>query len=165
MEGHFAPRGGVRMVDVGAKEVTHRSARATGELVISSRQCTLLEKNQLQKGDWRTAAQMAGIQGAKKCAELVPLCHPLPLDAVEIEVTLARRDKTVRVAATVSATARTGVEMEALTAVSAALLSIYDMIKSVDKGAVIHAIRLEEKSGGRSGNWRRQTSTRRRPKK
>jgi cyclic pyranopterin phosphate synthase len=165
MAGHFTPGGGVRMVNVGDKDVTSRRARATGRLRITAPQYTLLQRNQLAKGDWRTVAQVAGIQGAKKCAELVPLCHPLPLDAVHLDVKLARKTRTVEVVATVLATARTGVEMEALSAVSAALLAIYDMIKGVDKGATIAAIQLEEKSGGRSGHWQRGRSSATTPKK
>lgn len=155
MEGHFDADGGIRMVDVGDKAVTRREARAAGDLRISQRQSDALSENALAKGDWRTAAQIAGIQGAKSCTLLIPLCHPLQLDSVHVDVVLHPATRTVSVAARVAATAKTGVEMEALCAVSAALLAVYDMIKGIDKAAVIESIRLEEKSGGRSGKWQR----------
>lgn len=164
MEGHFDKDGGVRMVDVGDKAITRREAHATGRLVVSERQADVLAKNALAKGDWRTAAQIAGIQGAKNCALLVPLCHPLPLETVDVELTLHPPSRTVSAAARVAATAKTGVEMEALCAVSAALLSVYDMIKGIDKAATIESIRLEHKSGGRSGQWQRDPSSTTTPK-
>jgi cyclic pyranopterin phosphate synthase len=159
MEGHFDENGGVRMVDVGDKTVTRREAHASGRLVVSERQTEALVRNALAKGDWRTTAQIAGIQGAKNCASLVPLCHPLPLESVDIDVTLHAASRTVKVAAYVAATGKTGVEMEALCAASAALLSVYDMIKGIDKAATIESLQLEQKSGGRSGTWQRDQSS------
>lgn len=157
MEGHFGKDGGVRMVDVGDKAITRREAHAKGRLVVSERQAQVLEKNALAKGDWRTAAQIAGIQGAKNCALLVALCHPLPLESVDLELSLDMTSRTITATSRVAATAKTGVEMEALCAVSAALLSVYDMVKGIDKAATIEFIRLETKSGGQSGPWQRDS--------
>jgi len=155
MKGHFDDHGGIRMVDVKDKPVTLREAYAKGHLAISERQVEVLSENALAKGDWRTTAQIAGIQGAKRCAALVPLCHSVLLESVDVDVVLDSRSRSVAVTARVAATAKTGVEMEALCAVSAALLTVYDMIKGIDKAAVIESIRLEKKSGGRSGLWQR----------
>jgi cyclic pyranopterin phosphate synthase len=152
----------VQMANVGGKPVTSRSARAEGTLTVSQAQASALGDNTLAKGDWRNVARLAGIQGAKHCADLVPLCHPLPLDYVDVDIELDPRANQVRVLCTAMASAKTGVEMEALTGVTAALLAVYDMIKSLDKGATIGPIVLLEKSGGKSGAWSRSNTT---PKK
>jgi cyclic pyranopterin phosphate synthase len=143
------------MANVGDKPVTTRTARAEGTLTVSQGQASALGDNTLAKGDWRNVARLAGIQGAKRCADIVPLCHPLPLDYVDIDIRFNAQTKEVQVLCTAMADAKTGVEMEALTGVSAALLAIYDMIKSLDKGARIGPIVLLQKSGGKSGDWSR----------
>jgi len=144
------------MVDVGAKEATRRTAVAEGRLVTEPATVALLQEGGGPKGDALAVARVAGIQGAKRTADLIPLCHPLPLDRVEVEVEADPALPGVRVRATASATARTGVEMEALSAVSAALLTAYDMLKSLDRGMHIEGIRLLRKEGGRSGTWIRE---------
>jgi cyclic pyranopterin phosphate synthase len=141
------------MVDVGDKAITQRSARAEGAVQMSRAAFELVESNGVEKGDVLSIARVAGIQGAKRTAELVPLCHPLPLDQIELEATLDRQLPGVRIVATVRTTARTGVEMEALTAVAVACLTVYDMVKSADRGMSIEAIRLLHKTGGRSGEY------------
>lgn len=148
-------RGRVRMVDVGGKPVTRR--RATAEGTIRTRPETLeaLLAGEVAKGDAFAVARLAAIGGAKRTAELVPLCHPLPLDAVEVEIDPDPSLPGLRVRVRVSAEARTGVEMEALTGVAAGLLALYDMCKALDRGMELGPIRLLEKSGGRSGDWRR----------
>jgi cyclic pyranopterin phosphate synthase len=153
--GHFDALGGVRMVDVGDKDTTRRTAAAQGTLSITGKQADVLARGAVAKGDWKTTAQLAGIQGAKKCWELIPLCHPLPIEQIEVDVSLDEAERKVHVTARVSATAKTGVEMEAMCAVSAALLAVYDMIKGIDKAARIEGIELLTKSGGKSGDWKR----------
>jgi len=150
---HLDEAGAAHMVDVSAKDVTARTATASGRVDLSARCVALLRGEGVPKGDVLAVARVAGIMGAKRTPELVPLCHPLPLSAVELEVSVD--DEGVAVTATVRTTARTGVEMEALTAVSVACLTVVDMTKSVDKGAVIRAVQVEHKAGGRSGTWRR----------
>lgn len=149
---HLDESGAARMVDVGSKQDSVRKAVASG--VIRMRPSTLkaVREGNGPKGDVLGAARIAGIMAAKKTADLIPLCHPLPLDAVAVE--FAFEDAGLRVTATASITARTGVEMEAMTAVSVALLTIYDMAKALEKGMVIEGIRLLEKTGGKSGHWR-----------
>jgi cyclic pyranopterin phosphate synthase len=142
------------MVDVGAKIPTARRARAEGRITMSAAALKAIRSNAIKKGDVLGVARLAGIQAAKRTADLIPLCHPLALTDVQVELTLDARLPGVRVEATVSTVAPTGVEMEALTAVSVALLAVYDMAKSVDKGMRIHGIRLLEKTGGKSGTWR-----------
>jgi cyclic pyranopterin phosphate synthase len=140
------------MVDVGAKGVTQRTARASARVRLPANVATALRDATLPKGDAFVAAQLAGILAAKQTGTLIPLCHPLPLDAVD--VTFAWDDATVLcIEARATTTAKTGVEMEALVAASVAALTIYDMCKAVDKGIVIEAVRLEEKTGGKSGDW------------
>jgi len=141
------------MVDVGAKETTARRAVAEAEVVMSSGLIERFFQNDLPKGDAAAVARVAGITAAKKTADLIPLCHPLPLDGVEVG--LSPTGHGIRVLATVSTTGRTGVEMEALTAVSIAALTIYDMVKGVEREVEIRSVRLLEKSGGRSGSWTR----------
>lgn len=152
---HFDADGQARMVQVGAKPVTARRAVAEGAIHMQRHTLDLILKGGHQKGDVLGIARIAGIQAAKKTHELVPLCHPIALDAIEIELTPADAIG-VHCRAIVSATARTGVEMEALAAVQVALLTIYDMCKAVDRGMTLTDIRLLEKSGGRSGTWKRR---------
>jgi cyclic pyranopterin phosphate synthase len=140
-------------VDVSGKDVTARTARASGRVLVSAQVVDLLRGPGVPKGDALAVARIAGIQGAKRTPELIPLCHPLALHAVEVDVDVA--DDGVEITATVRTADRTGVEMEALTAVATAALTVVDMVKAVDKGATITDIRVEEKSGGRSGTWRR----------
>ena len=152
---HLDPAGGAHMVDVSGKAVTRRVAEASCRVLISAD--TVARLASLPKGDAFVVARLAGIQGAKRTGDLVPLAHPLPLDQVEVEVTPLGGDgeSGVEVRSRVVTTARTGAEMEALTACSTAALALYDMVKAVEKGAVITDLRLEAKSGGRSGDWRR----------
>jgi cyclic pyranopterin phosphate synthase len=150
---HLDDRGKARMVDVGAKAVTSREALARGEIIMSSAALTLIRSGKVAKGDPLQTARLAGIMAAKQTASLIPLCHPLPLTHVSVELIPRRRG--YRIEARVRTEARTGVEMEALTAVSVAALTIYDMVKAVDKNMVIGDICLVEKSGGRSGHYRR----------
>jgi cyclic pyranopterin monophosphate synthase len=151
---HFDAEGGSRMVDVGAKQVTLRVARASGRVRMNSATLDLVRNRKLAKGDVLEVARLAGIMAAKRTAELIPLCHQVPLDAIELAFDFPDAQH-VSIEATARATARTGVEMEALVAASAAALVIYDMCKSVDRGMVIEQIQLEEKSGGQSGHYRR----------
>jgi cyclic pyranopterin phosphate synthase len=151
---HFDDQGASRMVDVTDKPVTARVARASGLIRMSAETQQLIRDRQLAKGDVLEVARLAGIMAAKRTAELIPLCHPLSLDSVTISFVFPD-DTTVRVETVVSVTAKTGVEMEALTAASVAALTVYDMCKGVDRGLVIERIQLEEKQGGRSGHFRR----------
>lgn len=153
---HVNERGAARMVDVSGKEVTVRTARASGRVVVSPRVVELLRGEGVPKGDVLAVARIAGIQGAKRTPDLVPLCHPLALHGVEVELDVA--NDAIEIAATVRTADRTGVEMEALTAVATAALTVIDMIKAVDKGATITDVRVDEKTGGRSGTWRRPTA-------
>ena len=141
------------MVDVSAKAVTVRTARASGRVLLSAAAVTALRDGRVPKGDALAVARIAGIQGAKRTPDLIPLCHPLGLHGVTVD--LAVEDSGVLIEAEVRTADRTGVEMEALTSVSVAALTLIDMIKSVDKGAVITDVRLESKDGGKSGSWRR----------
>jgi len=149
---HLDERGQARMVDVGGKAETARSATATGRIRMSPVALDAIREGSGPKGDVLAAARIAGIMAAKKTGELIPLCHPLALDAVTVD--FAFEDDAVRVTARASLTGRTGVEMEALTAAGLALLTVYDMAKAVDKGMVIEGVRLLEKTGGKSGDWR-----------
>lgn len=144
------------MVDVGEKPVTARLARASGLVRMSAETQRLIRDRQLAKGDVLEVARLAGIMAAKRTADLIPLCHPLPIDAIELSFQFPD-DTTLRIEATVHVTAKTGVEMEALTATSVAALTIYDMCKAVDRSLVIERIQLEEKLGGRSGHFRRSS--------
>ncbi|WP_049578403.1 cyclic pyranopterin monophosphate synthase MoaC [Streptomyces sp. SBT349] len=154
---HLDASGAARMVDVSGKDVTARTARATGRVRVAPRVVELLRgaDGGLPKGDALATARIAGIMGAKRTPELVPLCHPLAISGVTVELTVV--DDAVEIEATVRTTDRTGVEMEALTAVSVAALTLVDMVKAVDKAAVISDIRVEEKSGGASGDWSRSS--------
>jgi cyclic pyranopterin monophosphate synthase len=150
---HVDESGAARMVDVSAKDVTARVAVATGRVLVSPTVVDLLRDGGVPKGDALGVARVAGIMAAKKTPELVPLCHPLAISAVAVDLTVV--DDAVEIIATVSTTDRTGVEMEALTAVSVAALTVVDMVKAVDKRTVISDIQVESKSGGRSGEWSR----------
>jgi cyclic pyranopterin phosphate synthase len=150
---HVDERGAARMVDVSAKDVTDRVATASGRVLVSAEVVRLLRGEGVPKGDALAVARIAGIMGAKQTPALVPLCHPLAISGVTVDLTVA--DDAVEIAATVRTTDRTGVEMEALTAVSVAALTVVDMVKAVDKGAVITDVRVESKSGGKSGDWSR----------
>ena len=151
---HVDESGASRMVDVGAKPETHRSATASAVVRMQPATLVLIRDKVLSKGDVLEVARLAGIMGAKKTSELIPLCHPLPLTSVELNFTYVG-DAALRIEATARVFGRTGVEMEALTAVSVAALTVYDMAKVVDRGMVIEAVRLEAKSGGKSGDFRR----------
>ncbi|HMC10100.1 MAG TPA: cyclic pyranopterin monophosphate synthase MoaC [Pirellulaceae bacterium] len=152
---HFDDQGASRMVDVGEKPVTNRMARASGRVVMQPATLARIQQRGFAKGDVLEVARLAGIMAAKRTGELIPLCHPLPLDAVSIGFSFPD-DHTVAIEAEVRVTAKTGVEMESLTAVSIAALTIYDMCKAIDRAIVITQIRLEEKSGGRSGHFARE---------
>ena len=151
---HFDEAGASRMVDVSGKAVTARTARASGLVRMRPETLALIRDRGLAKGDVFEVARLAGILAAKRTGELIPLCHPLGLDAIEVAFT-AIEPGTIRIEATVKVQGRTGVEMEALTAVGVAALTVYDMCKAVDRDLVIDQIRLEEKTGGRSGTYRR----------
>ena len=151
---HVDRRGRARMVDVSGKAVTAREAVARGEIRMSAVARRLIRAGAVAKGDPLQAARLAGVMAAKRTADLIPLCHPLPLTHVDVELTPTRAG--YRIEATVRTTAQTGVEMEALTAVSVAALTVYDMVKAVDRGMVIGNVCLVEKSGGRSGPYRRK---------
>jgi cyclic pyranopterin phosphate synthase len=150
---HLDAGGHARMVDVSGKEVTARSATASGTVLLSPAAVAALRSGTVPKGDALSVARIAGIQGAKRTPDLIPLCHPIGLHAVAVDLEVV--DHGVLIRATARTADRTGVEMEALTSVSVAALALIDMIKAVDPAAVITDIRLEEKSGGKSGLWRR----------
>jgi cyclic pyranopterin phosphate synthase len=150
---HIDERGQARMVDVGHKPVTRRQAAARGWVVMKPETLLLIQSGGLPKGDVLATARLAGIMAAKRTWELIPLCHPLPLEAVTVECRPDEASNAVVVTATVHVTARTGAEIEALTAVSVAALTIYDMCKAVDRSMHIESVRLLSKSGGQSGTW------------
>ena len=149
---HLDESGAARMVDIGGKNATRRSATAIGRIRMAPAALAALTKGNGPKGDALAAARIAGIMAAKKTAELIPLCHPLALDAVTVDFVV--EECGVKVVARTCLSGRTGVEMEALTAVSVALLTLYDMGKALDKAMVIEGVRVIEKRGGRSGDWR-----------
>ncbi|MFC0589223.1 cyclic pyranopterin monophosphate synthase MoaC [Novosphingobium aquiterrae] len=149
---HLDESGKARMVDIGGKADTARSAIAEGRILMNAAALAAIRDGTVPKGDVLAAARIAGIMAAKKTAELIPLCHPLALDSVTLDFELGAEAVIVRAAAAL--TGRTGVEMEALTAVSVALLTLYDMAKAIDKAMVIEGVRLIEKRGGKSGTWR-----------
>ena len=150
---HVSSTGEARMVDVSDKAVTARLAVASGKVLVSSDVVVALRGDGVAKGDALAVARIAGIQGAKRTSELIPLCHPLPLSGVTVELTV--EDDGVAVVASVKTTDRTGVEMEALTAVSVAGLALIDMVKAIDPAAVITDVRVESKDGGKTGHWER----------
>jgi cyclic pyranopterin phosphate synthase len=151
---HVDASGAARMVDVSAKNVTAREAVAAGRFTTTPEVIDLLRRDGLPKGDALAVARIAGIAGAKRTPDLVPLCHPVALHAVTVDLQLT--DDAIEIVATTRTADRTGVEMEALTAVAAAGLALYDMVKAVDRAAVLGDVRLLAKSGGRSGEWRRE---------
>jgi cyclic pyranopterin phosphate synthase len=150
---HLDDAGAARMVDVSGKDVTSRSATASGRVLVSPEVVALLRGAGVPKGDTLAVARLAGIMGAKQTPALIPLCHPLAISGVTVDLAVA--DDAVEIRATVRTTDRTGVEMEALTAVAVAGLTVIDMVKAVDKAAVITDVRVEAKSGGKSGDWTR----------
>jgi cyclic pyranopterin phosphate synthase len=156
---HFDTAGQAHMVDVGAKAPTHRVAVAEGVIRMQPATLARIEAGDARKGDVIGIARIAAIQGAKRCADLIPLCHPLPITRVAVDFAVERPDAGdaalpgVRCTATVETVGRTGVEMEALTAVQVGLLTVYDMCKAVDRGMVIGEVRVREKHGGKSGSW------------
>ncbi len=150
---HFDDQGQAHMVDVGAKPETARIARATGTIRMRPETLALIESGSAAKGDVLGVARIAAIQGAKRTSELIPLCHPIPLTRIGVEFAVDRAASAIACEVTAQTVGRTGVEMEALTAVSAALLTIYDMCKAMDRGMRLEGIRLLEKAGGKSGRW------------
>jgi cyclic pyranopterin monophosphate synthase len=152
---HLDAEGHARMVDVGGKAETARFANAEGSITMSIDALEAIERNALSKGDAIAAARIAGIMAAKRTAELIPLCHPIALTDVGVDLEVDRSLPGLHVTAWVSTQGRTGVEMEALTAVAVALLTIYDMAKALDRGMEISGVRLTEKRGGKNGDWKR----------
>jgi len=150
---HFDEQGQARMVDVSGKDASERVATAKGRVRLQPETLALIEQGQVAKGDVLSVARLAGIMGAKRTPDLIPLCHPLALSAVSVDLTLDRNGPAIEISATCRLVGRTGVEMEALTAVAIAALTVYDMCKSVDRGMVLTDIRLVHKSGGKSGSW------------
>lgn len=150
---HLNERGEARMVDVGGKEATRRVAVAEGVVAMSPELVEQVLGGEMAKGDVAAVARVAGILGAKKTSDLIPLCHPIAIDAIDVSITPGGHG--VVITATVSTTGQTGVEMEAMTAVSIAALTVYDMVKGVERGVTIEAVRLRTKEGGRTGTWER----------
>ena len=150
---HFDAHGQAHMVDVGAKPATHRVAVASGRIEMLPATLALIESGSAKKGDVLGIARIAGIMAAKKTSELIPLCHPIPLTRVAVEFELDDAQCAIRCTVTAETVGRTGVEMEALTAVNVGLLTIYDMCKAVDRGMTIDGVRLLERHGGKSGDW------------
>ncbi len=157
---HFNAGGEAHMVDVGAKQATQRVARAAGRIRMLPATLRTIAAGRASKGDVLGTARIAAIQAAKRTSELIPLCHPLALTRVEVSFTLDRKANAVDCVATVETLGRTGVEMEALTAVAVGLLTIYDMCKAIDRGMICERVRLLEKLGGKSGHWRRSARAR-----
>jgi cyclic pyranopterin phosphate synthase len=154
---HFDAGGAARMVDVGGKAETVRVAVATGAVEMAPATLALVAAGKLGKGDVLGVARLAAVQGLKRTSELIPLCHPVRVTGSDVSLTVDEKASAVRIRAEVSAYDRTGVEMEALTAVTVAALTVYDMCKAVDRGMRIAGVQLEEKRGGRSGSWRRKS--------
>jgi len=150
---HFDEQGNARMVDVGGKEVTERVATARGSVLMQPETIALIRQGGIKKGDVLSVARLAGIMGAKKTPDLIPLCHPLSLSSVTVDLSVDEARNAVDITATCKLSGKTGVEMEALTAVSIAALTVYDMCKAVDKGMRLTDIRLTHKSGGKSGTY------------
>lgn len=157
---HLDKKGQANMVDVGAKSITRRIALAEATLIMQPETLQMVVKNNARKGDVLAVARIAGIQAAKRTHELIPLCHAVALSSIQIDVEMLKKRK-LHILATVICEAQTGVEMEALVAASVAALTVYDMLKSVDRGMEITRVRLLEKSGGRSGTWQRKKHPRR----
>jgi cyclic pyranopterin phosphate synthase len=162
---HLDDRGRARMVDVGAKPESERTAVAEGAVRMSPEAFELVAAQAVAKGDVLAVAEVAGTMAAKRTGELIPLCHPLGLDLIQVEARLEPELPGVRITATAKATGRTGVEMEALTAIAVACLTVYDMVKAVDRGMVIEEVRLLSKTGGTRGDWRRSEGKAERPLK
>lgn len=152
---HIGPDGRARMVDISGKDDTGREATATGRIRMAPETLARALSRETKKGDPLAIAELAGIMGAKRTADLIPLCHPLPLTGLEVAITEAPGGGALQVTATARTTGKTGVEMEALTAVSAACLTLYDMLKAIDRSMVIEGIELLKKSGGASGNYQK----------
>lgn len=150
---HIDDAGRARMVDVTAKDETLRVAVAKGRVVMKPETLRLLQRGEIAKGNVLTTAQVAGTMAAKKTSELIPMCHPLLLTGIEVELTPDEAASAIEITATVRTTGKTGVEMEALTAVVVAALTVYDMCKAVDRGMQVEAVRLVSKAGGKSGDW------------
>ena len=150
---HIDANGNAHMVDVTAKDVTERTATAVATITMEPATLALILEGTVKKGDVLAAARLAGIMGAKRTPDLIPLCHPLPLSSVKIELTPDQSHNAIDISATCKVTGRTGIEMEALTAASVAALTIYDMCKAVDRGMTISGVRLMHKAGGKSGEW------------
>lgn len=153
---HFNDTGKAKMVDVGEKDITRRTATAAARVLVSAETLALIKSGGMKKGDVLTVAQIAGIMGAKKTAELIPMCHPLFINGADLRLTLDEAKCAVEIEAAVSCTGRTGVEMEALTAASVAALTVYDMCKAVQKDIVITDLRLLQKTGGVHGDFSRE---------
>ena len=156
---HFNEQGRAKMVDVGEKPVTQRTAVAAGRVLVSDRTFELIKTGGMKKGDVLTVAQIAGVMGAKRTPDIIPMCHPILMDGINLELSLDETRKSVEIRATVSCDGRTGVEMEALTAVSTAALTVYDMCKAVQKNMVITDVRLVSKTGGVHGDYKREEET------
>ena len=152
---HIDEQGSARMVDVGNKAITERVAVASGRIVMNPDTLALIVSGGASKGDVLGVARIAGIQAAKRCSDLIPLCHPLALNAVELTFEIDEVASAINIQAMCKVSGKTGVEMEALTAASVAALTIYDMCKAVDRGMQIDGIRVEKKAGGKSGDWER----------
>ena len=152
---HFNEQGRAKMVDVGEKPVTSRSAEAAARVLVNEETFALIQSGGMKKGDVLTVAQVAGVMGAKRTPELIPMCHPILIDGIDLKLYLDETRSSVEIEATVSCAGRTGVEMEALTAVSTAALTVYDMCKAVQKDMIISDIRLLQKSGGVHGDYER----------
>ena len=150
---HINDRGEANMVDINNKKESKREATAIGSIILSKKALNEIKKEKISKGNVFNTARIAGIMAAKKTSDLIPLCHPIPVEAIKIDFDI--EDNNINVLAIVSTTNKTGVEMEALMAVNIACLTIYDMIKSIDKHAKINSVKLISKSGGKSGNWKR----------
>ena len=153
---HFNDQGRAKMVDVGEKSITRRTATAMARVLVNENTFALIETGGMKKGDVLTVAQIAGVMGAKHTPDLIPMCHPILMDGIDLKLSLCRERLSVEIMATVSCDGRTGVEMEALTAVSTAALTVYDMCKAVQKDMVISDICLLEKTGGVHGDFRRK---------
>ena len=153
---HFNDQGRAKMVDVGEKPVSRRTAVAAGRVLVNEHTFALIQSGGMKKGDVLTVAQIAGVMGAKRTPDIIPMCHPILMDGINLEVALDEGRKSVEIRATVSCDGRTGVEMEALTAVSTAALTVYDMCKAVQKDMVITDIRLVSKTGGVHGSFLRE---------
>ena len=151
---HIDEKGQANMVDVGTKAITERQATAIAKVSMQAETLELITSGSAKKGDVLAVARIAGIQAAKKCSELIPLCHPLALNSVDVHFDLNEQESQIFITATCKVSGKTGVEMEALTAASVAGLTIYDMCKAVDRGMEISSVRLLEKSGGKSGDWK-----------